>query len=525
MVAVLMKPRSSSGARCTISLITHTPGDAALIRKTLSHVYPGVVVTAAPPDQQPAHAAPTLFVVDTAALCGSPLEHFLETTAETPAVLLVDDFSEVRHYSPLLSGRRSIVTRADIEGMGLIGCIHHLLERQVLTEQLQKTSRHLKELAIRDDLTRLYNHRHMDELLTAEVKKANRYRRPLGLVIVAIKNFMAINENLGHHEGDRLLARAADCIRQMIREVDIPARYGDNEFAIILPESDEAAAAVVAQRIQDALGALSCERPEGTTALITSCGIASLSPVLQTKDELLRTALGALLEAKRNGHNALCTSADMAARRRDIRENRQFIEQLHGRISRIAADAQRGYFQSVMKVIGEIPLVKRSLMPHSERVAFFAQRLAESISLAETEVHSIYRAGLLHDAGKLAIDAEILSRPGHLTCAEHELVRQHPLFAIQMLGSTSFFTAELPAVLHHHERMDGDGYPERLSGDAIPLAARILAIAEAWDTMITSQPYRTEPLPLDQALAELSRGAGSQFDPELASRFAALISG
>lgn len=520
-----MKKNPSSGIALSITLVTGYPSDAKAIEKTLAHVYPGVEIKTAPDEKGLGDEKPSFLMVDTEAVSGPALDHLLDVMSDVPAMLLVRDFAEVRRFSRVLSSRRSIVTRSDLEGMGLIQGIHHLLERQMLAEQLHKTSRHLKELSIRDELTRLFNHRHFDEVLGTEVKKANRYKRPMGLVIVAIKNFTAINGSFGHHEGDRILARAADLIREVVREVDVPARYGDNEFAVVLPESDEAAASVVAARIQAALATITVAGPEGEIPLATSCGIGALSSQVKTKEELIRTALGALIEAKRGSENSICTSGEMAARRRDLRENRQIIEQMHERIERLTVETERAYFQSVMKALGEFPSVKKSLMPHSERVAFFAQRLAESMGLGETESRQIYRAGLLHDTGKLAIDSEILAKPSKLSSAEQELMKQHPLFAVQILGSSPFFTSELSAVLHHHERMDGSGYPEGISGDAIPLSARILAIAEAWDSMITPQPWRAEPLPLDTALEEIRRGAGTQFDEELAERFASLISG
>lgn len=523
--ALNMKPTSPSGTRLSLLLLTHRPQDAVVIRKTLSHVYPGVEVRSTPDEKALREGAAAIAFIDTQCIGGAALCHLLDGLHAVPTILIAADLAEVRRLGPLLSGRRVIVTRGDIEGMGLIGGVHHLLERQMLSEQLARASRHLKELSIRDELTKLYNHRHLEELLATEVKKANRYRRPLGFVIISLKNFTAINETHGHSEGDRILSRAADLVRQAVREVDIPARYGDNEFAVILPESDETAAAVVGERIQKAFAEITVPGPEGEMALESCCGIAALSAAVQTKEELLRTALGALLEAKRGGHNAICTSGEMAARRREVRENRQLIEQLHERIDRIGSETERTYFQSVMKAIGEIPTVKKVLMPHSERVAFFAQRLAESLGLPEAQARSIHRSGLLHDAGKLAIDAAILAKPGKLTGAEHDLMRQHPLFAVQILGSAPFFTSELPAILHHHERIDGTGYPEGVSGEAIPLPARILSIAEAWDTMVTAQPYRPEPLPFDAALAELRKGSGRQFDPDLAERFAALIAG
>lgn len=520
-----MKTPSPYGNRLAIALLTKRTEDAELIRTTLAHVYPGISVEANEDERSLVGKETSVFAIDTERAQGPRLDSLLDRLPDVPSILIVEDFTKVRQFGHLLSGRRAIVTRADLEGMGLIQTIHHLLERQQLHEHLKKASHHLKELAIRDDLTGLYNHRQFNDLLKTEVKKSNRYKRPLGLVIVAIKNFTTINETYGHSEGDRILANAACIIREAVREVDIPTRYGDNEFAIILPESDEAAAQVVAKRIQDALAKVKLEGGAQETHLNTSCGIAALSHQIRTKDELLRVALGALIEAKREGENTICTSGDIKAMKSDLKENRQLIEQLGERLERLSSDAQRGYFQSLIKAIGDIPVLKKMILPHSERVAFFAKRLAEHISLGEAQAKAIHRAGFLHDAGMLAIEPGIITKPEKLTVAERRLVQGHPTFAVEIIGHSPFFTAELEAIRHHHERYDGHGYPDGLAGDAIPIGARIIAITEAWDAMTTPQPYRTEPLSLDAALSQLKDGAGKQFDPELVEKFTSLIAG
>lgn len=513
-----------SDSLLTIAFLSRGGNCAAQVRKTLSHIYPGFSVCEYSNEKDvPSDAA--FIIIDAETVQTSELEGTVEKMSEASIIILVSDFSKVRLFSHMLSGRRGIVTYADLEGMGLIQCVHHLLERQKLHEQLKKASRHLKELSIHDDLTRLFNHKYMDEILSTEIKKANRYKRALGLVLVSIKNFSMINEQAGHHEGDRVLQKTADVIRSIIRSVDIPTRYGDNEFAILLPESDETATSAVAKRIQETLACVEVATKDGDFPVITNCGVATLALDVQTKEDLLRTATAALQEAKRSQNNSICTSSEITARHLEVRENRQLIEHLHERLLRLTSEVERNYFYSVMKIIGELPHVKRLLIPHSERVAFFAQRIAESLGLSEAEIRSIHRAGLLHDAGKLAIDSEILSKSEMLSKPENDLIRQHPVFAMQILGSTPFVSSELPAILHHHERMDGKGYPEGLLGESIPLHARIIAIAEAWDTMITPQPYRIEPLSLDRALLELKKSAGTQFDSELVDKFTGLISG
>lgn len=520
-----MKQKISSIDSVSVAILTNKPEYKNLVEKTLAHVYPRVDVIVSPAGSQFQASDSTILILDTGAISGASLEHTLDTHSNNPTILVVKDIAETRFFGNLLSTKRSIVHQSDLSGMGLLGAVHHLRERLKLHEQLQKTSKHLKELSVKDELTHLFNHGYFDDILTAEVKKANRYKRPVGLVLLSIKDFGTINEHFGHDEGDRILAKAGELIQTSVREVDIPARFGDNEFGIILPESDENAAKIVATRINGAFSNITVTRKMETSGISLAIGIASIGSKIHTKEDLLKRALSALSLAKKDKNHPICTSSDMAIKGREVKENHRLAEHLKEKLAQIADNTEKNYFQAVIKLFEEVPHARKLLHSHSERVAFFAERLALHLGMESAAVKSIYRAGFLHDAGKLVIDSSILLKADKLSFSEIELVRQHPIFAANMLGNPAFFTIETDAIFHHHERIDGKGYPQGLSGEAIPVAARILAIAEAWDTMITPQPYRTEPLGLDLALAELKAGAGTQFDADLVEKFAYLIAG
>jgi diguanylate cyclase (GGDEF)-like protein len=492
---------------------------------TLSHIYPGVKVAGYTNPKEPPREAASVVIIDTELFQDDGLDQAIELLPDIPSIILIKDFASVKIFGKYLTSRRSIVAKDDLRGMGLIQAVHHLLERQRLHEQLLRTSRHLKELSIKDELTGFYNNRHFLEVLTSEVKKANRYKRNLGLVIISIKNFSTINKTFGHAQGEKVLVGVSGIIKNSVRDVDIPARYGDNEIAVILPETGEAAARIVTQRMQEKISGMGLEHEGTKIEPVLSSGIAALGESVTTSDDLLRTAIGALIEAKRNSQSSICTQAEIDERRRVVRENKQIVEQLGERLAGISKEAFRNYFQSLMNAIGEIPMLKRHILPHSERVAFFSRRLAESMGLEESKTKSVYRAGLLHDAGKLAIDPEILTKPGRLTFPEQELLQKHPLLAVQILGASPFLNEEIGGILHHHERFDGEGYPEKLSGESIPITARIIAVAEAWDVMTNPQPYRPKPLSLDDALDEIKRASGTQFDPDIVAYFSNLIAG
>jgi putative nucleotidyltransferase with HDIG domain len=155
---------------------------------------------------------------------------------------------------------------------------------------------------------------------------------------------------------------------------------------------------------------------------------------------------------------------------------------------------------------------------HSSRVTIFAQAMARRIGFGNERLSVLRLGALLHDVGKLAVPPAVLLKPGPLTDAEFERVRRHPSAGVQMLRSLGAPREILPSVLHHHERWDGDGYPRGRAGGEIPIEARILTVADSFDAMTSTRPYRAPRSP-DDALGELQRCAGSQFDPKLVDAF------
>lgn len=159
---------------------------------------------------------------------------------------------------------------------------------------------------------------------------------------------------------------------------------------------------------------------------------------------------------------------------------------------------------------------------HSHAVARYARAIGRRMELPDAHMHSLYVAGLLHDIGKIGIPDAVLTKPGPLTAEERRIVQRHPRAALEIIGGVGFLRAERPLILHHHERYDGTGYPARLAGEHIPLGARILAIADALDTMLSPRSYKPA---YDRARVreEIQRGAGGQFDPQVVRAALALM--
>ena len=169
----------------------------------------------------------------------------------------------------------------------------------------------------------------------------------------------------------------------------------------------------------------------------------------------------------------------------------------------------RGY---VAALVTAVEARDPSATAHSEMVATYAETIGRRMGLGESMIQSLRSAGLLHDVGKLAVPEAILTKPGPLTAEEFETIKRHPRTALDILGHLRFLTAEKPMILHHHEWYDGSGYPAGLAADRIPIGARILAVADALDTMFSRRTYK-ETFTLDRVRAELRAGAARQFDP------------
>src|SRR5689334_23030366 len=352
-------------------------------------------------------------------------------------------------------------------------------------------------LALTDPLTGLGNHRHFHERLERELRHAQEKRLPLSLCLVDVDDFKRINDRAGHPTGDRVLARLAARLRQTGEAF----RLG-GEFALLLPGYDESAALAAAASVVERVAALELEQIGSVTV---SAGVATSPVHAADRDELISLADSALYWAKEYGKNR-------------VRSYRPDVIEL-AELKRLASGPDRAArFRAAASLARAVDARDVYTGSHSQRVADLAARTARRLGLPDEEVELTRLAASLHDLGKLAIPEEILRKPGPLTEPERLVLERHPQIGFRMLESLGVDpVAEW--VLHHHERWDGSGYPDGLPGDRIPLGARIIFVADAYDAMTSERVYRRRVLP-EQAIAELRRCAGTQFDPEIVDALA-----
>jgi diguanylate cyclase (GGDEF)-like protein len=376
-----------------------------------------------------------------------------------------------------------------------------------------------QEAATVDRLTGVANRQALINALFTEVERASRYDRPFSVAFVDIDHFKAVNDSYGHGVGDVVLRGVAQAIRANLRQTDMIGRYGGEEFMLLLTETNVEDGAVLTEKLRNLVQSLRFEaegNPELTVTI--SIGIAGGIGQRLRVDTLVRDADAAMYSAKSLGRNQTYIFAEPDD---DARVPRAPIS-ADGRaraveVGRAARDAAAAALTSVVA-----PLPHYRGQP-SALIASIVTTMALRLDLPEGEIDRLQIAALLHDVGKVAVPEEILEKPASLSPAEWQTVVQHPRIGQVILEQATILKEAVPIILHHHERFSGHGYPYGLRGNDIPLGARIVAIADAYDAMIHDRPYK-RAITHEQAVAELRRHAGTQFDPDLVALFCELYS-
>ncbi|MCC2669613.1 MAG: diguanylate cyclase and metal dependent phosphohydrolase [Armatimonadetes bacterium] len=358
-----------------------------------------------------------------------------------------------------------------------------------------------RRLADRDPVTGLHNHRSVYQRLHSEVEKAGRSGKPMAVLMMDLDNFKLFNDTYGHPAGDEVLKRVSAILKRSCRDGDTVARYGGDEFMVVLPESNLKAAIRCAERIQAVLAKerFRCQN-SATLPIGFSYGISVYPDDAKEVQELVAVADSNLYQSKTQGGNQI------TARGSSMTDNALVYVK--------GFDLFRAMVQSIDNKDG---YTKR----HSEEVTDYSVQIARGMGLSEDVVQTIQVAGILHDVGKIGVPDHILRKPGHLTDEEFHVMKQHPVFGARIVGAMPGMEEVVHGVRHHHERYDGRGYPDRLAGTDIPLIGRIMAVADAFSAMTTHRPYR-KGMTERQALLEIKANLGTQFDPEIGEVFVQL---
>jgi diguanylate cyclase (GGDEF)-like protein len=363
--------------------------------------------------------------------------------------------------------------------------------------RIGQQQRQLVEATRRDALTGMLNHGAIVANLAVAVEDARARDGELAAALLDVDNFRLLNDTHGHPAGDDVLQRVAAVLTDApIAQV---ARYGPDEFLLIWSPASVADAEAGLAALRGRLAEIAVRFGESENLPVSvSIGIAGFPAHAASVSELLSAATVALQEAKASGGDGV-----RVAQRAEQRTASSSFDVLQGLV--IAVDTKDRY-------------TKR----HSEDVARYAVFLAQRLGLDEETLATIRTSGLLHDVGKIGIPDTLLRKPGKLTADEFDVFRQHVALGDAIVRDMPNLELVRAGIRHHHERWDGRGYLEGLSGEAIPLIGRIMAVADAFSAMTTTRPYR-KALPIEEALKRLGDAAGTQLQEELVKAFIAGI--
>ncbi|MCF8008834.1 MAG: diguanylate cyclase [Halanaerobiales bacterium] len=342
----------------------------------------------------------------------------------------------------------------------------------------QNQKEKIKYISYHDHLTGLYNRRFFEE----ELNRLNTIRQvPISIIMADVNGLKFINDTYGHQRGDQILKRAANLMSSVLRDEDIIARFGGDEFSIILPQNSSNQAKKVVGRIREA--------------------------TKEYKDDQIPISLGIGYATKTSDEQDIEKTFSKA-------DDKMYKDKL----TKIKSATNK----LVKNLLTTLSTKSNESKNHAVRMTKLAAKLGEKMSLNEEMLNNLSLLATLHDIGKVNILENILKKPGKLTKKEWNLIKEHPEKGFIIANSTDEFAPIAKYILYHHERWNGKGYPEGIKGKEIPLLSRIISIVDAYDVMTHNRPY-SKVISKEKALKEIKEHAGSQFDPEISEIFIELI--
>lgn len=362
-----------------------------------------------------------------------------------------------------------------------------------------------------DALTHVASHGAFQDRLVHECERAYRFGDTFMLLVLDLDDFHPINNQYGHRTGDRILLELARQLRGQLREIDMVARFGGDQFAMILPHTYEKGGTDVAERLRQNVASWVFLTTGGVDIHLTvSVGLCAYPRDGASAPELVEAAQKALKFAKAMGGNQVQASRDLPSK--EAPDN-------------VVSLSRSGRGAIVRSLAAAVDLRDGYTREHSQLVSELSVAVAHRLALPTEEVARISEGALLHDVGKIGISDAILSKAGGLSSEEWKSIRRHPLLGRKIIvEQVPELMDVVPLVLHHQEHYDGSGYPEQLGGEDIPLGARIIAAADAYHAIRSDRPYRSGRTH-DEATRELRRCSGGQFDPRVVDALVAALDG
>ena len=385
----------------------------------------------------------------------------------------------------------------------LTSIVSMALRNSTLYEMIQEEAR-------LDDLTSIYNRRYFTKNLEELFKQWE--HDSLTIILINFDDFHLYNELYGSNDGDEILVIFANILKTAISSKGLIGRYSGKEFCIALPLCSTDTAESLIEELREKLNSVLNNEEESTKRFLTfSAGISSYPSSAINVKQLLTYANMAVYAAKKSGKNKTVVYSDYKHKLEDSVLSYAHMEAIG-----------HEYAPTIYALTAAIDAKDHYTFGHSVNVSYLATQLARAIGLDDEHVEMIRQAGLLHDIGKISIPENILAKTTPLEADEYEVMKSHVENSIAMIRHLPSLDYVIPIAIAHHERYDGGGYPRGLSGDNIPIGGRCLAIADAFDAIVSKRPYK-EAISIPEALEEIERNLGKQFDPEIGRTFIELV--
>ncbi|MFA5099758.1 MAG: diguanylate cyclase [Candidatus Omnitrophota bacterium] len=392
-------------------------------------------------------------------------------------------------------------------------------ERQMLNAELVKSNDKLKELALKDSHTGLYNFRYLESAIEAEFDRAKRQAQPLSVMMIDLDYFKSINDVYGHQFGDYILKVVSIRLRRTVRRYDTVIRYGGEEFVIICPGSDRLNTVHLGQRIIDEFNNRVIGNDEYSVRVKLSIGIASYPEnSAVTGMALVDLADRIMNKVKESGGNKAFSSTDAFYEKEHLFFDTHDVKSIKSKIERVNKRVNRIVLEELFAFARNSGIRDSYSSGQMEESASLAVKIARDMQMPAYALELISEAAMIHDLGKLGLHEQILLKPAPLSDAEWVLVKQHPQISADILYGIPALRALIPAVLNHHERWDGTGYPNGLKGDEIPREASIISLVDAYSSLRADRPYR-KAFPDTEAISIITAGSGTQFCPAVVASF------
>ena len=393
----------------------------------------------------------------------------------------------------------------------------------------------VKKQAVTDHLTNLFNRRFFEDALHREATRSLRTKQPFCLIGLDLDHLKKINDTYGHSMGDKAIATIANVIIKNARSVDIPSRFGGEEFFIILPGIDAKGGITAAERIRSSIESAEIEGLE--SGITASLGVASFIEQTTNIDELFEMCDKAMYSSKQKGRNqvtladtdnitswqdiAIDAFVDILTQHR-IPFNKKIASDLIEKLQLKQTDSSGTSTQEMLYSI--VDSISKSYFPlyqegSTKNKVTLATLIAKRMNLSKTDIDKLKIAMLLYDIGNTMMPKELLKKPAPLNQKEKDEIQKHPIVGAQeILKPISSVSNIIPIIEHHHENWDGTGYPNNKKGEEIPTTSQIILITDSYFAMISYRPYR-KAYTTDEAIEEIKQNANKKYSKELVEAF------